>query len=162
MTATDPGVSPADPHFGHTAVGQPVHAHLHHYLPSATSADRFNSRFGLGITKSVGTMWCAYIFAMIGVMGVAGALTNNVKIVLIVGAVSGYFLQLVLLPIIIVGQDIQGKASDARAAKTFEDAEESKGDLVTVIDKLDVTTEGGIAEIYALQKRIAEKLGLSD
>jgi hypothetical protein len=43
--------------------------------------------------------------------------------VLLVGAVSGYFLQLVLLPIIIVGQNVQAQASDARAEATYKDAE---------------------------------------
>jgi hypothetical protein len=36
---------------------------------------------------------------------------------------SSEFLQLVLLPIIIVGQNIQAKASDARAEETYNDAE---------------------------------------
>jgi len=68
-------------------------------------------------------MYCAYIFAIIGAMGVVGALTNNLALTLLIGAFSGYFLQLVLLPVIIVGQNIQGKASDARALATYNDAE---------------------------------------
>ena len=66
----------------------------------------FNEKLALFITKHVSTMWCAYLFAIIGVMGVTGALTGNTKLVLIVGAISGYFLQLVLLPIIMVGQSV--------------------------------------------------------
>ena len=50
-------------------------------------------------------------------------MTSNVELVLLVGAVSGYFLQLVLLPIIIVGQNVQAEASDARAEATYKDAE---------------------------------------
>lgn len=68
---------------------------------------RFNDWLALKITKYVGTMYCAYLFTVIGIMGITGALTNNVKIVLVVGAISGYFLQLVLLPIIMVGQNLQ-------------------------------------------------------
>jgi hypothetical protein len=68
---------------------------------------RFNDWLAIKITGAVGTMYCAYLFAVIGIMGITGALTNNVNLVLIVGAVSGYFLQLVLLPIIIVGQNLQ-------------------------------------------------------
>jgi hypothetical protein len=37
--------------------------------------------------------------------------------------VSSNFLQLVLLPIIIVGQNIQAKAADARAEATYKDAD---------------------------------------
>ncbi|MGH7685457.1 MAG: hypothetical protein ACREN2_01355 [Candidatus Dormibacteria bacterium] len=83
----------------------------------------FNGRLALWITNNVGTMWCAYIFAVIGLTGVVGALTNNTTVVLIIASVSGYFLQLVLLPIIIVGQNLQSEASDRRAESTYKDAE---------------------------------------
>ena len=76
---------------------------------------RFNSTLAVFITKNVGTMWCAYVFAVIGLTGIVAALTNNTTVVLLVGAISGYFLQLVLLPIIIVGQNVQAEASDRRA-----------------------------------------------
>ena len=56
-------------------------------------------------------MTAAYVFAIIGIMGVTGALTGNVQLVLIVGAISGYFLQLVLLPIIIVAGKLQTDAT---------------------------------------------------
>jgi hypothetical protein len=76
---------------------------------------KFNSRLAVFITKNVGTMWCAYVFSVIGLTGIVAALTNNTTLVLLVGAISGYFLQLVLLPIIIVGQNVQAEASDRRA-----------------------------------------------
>ncbi len=82
-----------------------------------------NGKVALIITAVVGTMWCAYVFAVLGLTGIVGAVTNSVTVVLIVGAVSGYFLQLVLLPIIIVGQNIQGKAADKRSEQTYKDAE---------------------------------------
>ena len=83
----------------------------------------FNGKIALIITGVVGTMWAAYIFAGIGTVGIFAALSNDAFLVLLVGAVSGYFLQLVLLPIIIVGQNIQGRASDKRAVETYKDAE---------------------------------------
>lgn len=83
----------------------------------------FNGRLALWITDNVGTMWCAYIFTVIGATGIVGALTNNTTLVLIIGAISGYFLQLVLLPIIIVGQNLQSAAADQRSEMTFKDAE---------------------------------------
>jgi len=73
---------------------------------------RVNNWLAERITGAVGTMYCAYLFALMGGTGIWAALTNNTKVVLIVGAVSGYFLQLVLLPIIIVGQNIQAKKHD--------------------------------------------------
>ena len=91
-------------------------------IAAESPVKKFNARLGLAITASVGTMWCAYVFAVIGIMGVTAALTGNTGLVLIVGAVSGYFLQLFLLPVIIVGQNVQASASDARAAATYKDA----------------------------------------
>ena len=68
----------------------------------------FNKRLALYITGHVASMYCAYVFAVVGAAGVVFALTDNTTGVLIVGAISGYFLQLVLLPIIMVGQSLQG------------------------------------------------------
>lgn len=73
---------------------------------------RFNDWLALKITTSVGTMYCAYLFTLIGGMGIYYSLTGNTKGTLIVGSISGYFLQLVLLPIIIVGQNIQAQKHD--------------------------------------------------
>lgn len=77
----------------------------------------FNKRLTLEITNRVGTMTCAIIFAVIGIMGITGALTNNSQLVLVIGAVSGYFLQLVLLPIIMVGQNIQSEKFEKHIEK---------------------------------------------
>ena len=82
-----------------------------------------NGRIALWITNNVGTMWCAYIFAVIGTIGIVASLTNNAELVLIIAAISGYFLQLVLLPIIIVGQNLQSEAADHRSEETYKDAE---------------------------------------
>ena len=73
----------------------------------------FNLALALWITKHVGTMGCAYVFAAIGVGSLIGALTGNALLALTCGAVSSYFLQLVLLPIIMVGQNVQQAHADA-------------------------------------------------
>ena len=83
---------------------------------------RFNARFGLFITIVVGTMWCAYLFTLLALVSLPSALRTHDKIV-IVAWVAQTFLQLILLPIIIVGQNVQAAASDKRAADTYNDAE---------------------------------------
>jgi hypothetical protein len=82
---------------------------------------RFNRRVGLGITTTVGTMWCAYAFVALTLISLPAALMSGDPIV-IVAWVAQTFLQLVLLPVIIVGQNIQAAAADARSAATYEDA----------------------------------------
>jgi uncharacterized membrane protein len=63
---------------------------------------------------------------------------------------SSSFLQLVLLPIIIVGQNIQARAADARAAKTFEDVQDARSKVEHTIKLLDVHTEGGLHDAVAI------------
>jgi hypothetical protein len=83
---------------------------------------RFNARFGLRITLIVGTMWCAYAFTVIALISLPAAVRSHDAII-IVAWIAQTFLQLVLLPIIIVGQNIQAKAADKRAEETYKDAE---------------------------------------
>jgi len=92
--------------------------------PVRTTDERvgFNGKFGLIITTIVGTMWAAYIFTVIALVSLPAALSSG-NIIVIISWIAQTFLQLVLLPIIIVGQNIQGRASDKRAEQTYKDAE---------------------------------------
>lgn len=82
---------------------------------------RLNARFGLRITLIVGTMWAAYLFTVLALFALPDAIKQGTYFIIV--WLSSSFLQLVLLPIIIVGQNIQAKAADERAAATFKDAE---------------------------------------
>jgi hypothetical protein len=75
---------------------------------------RFNSRLAVRITKSVGTMWTAYLFACLALVSLPAAIASRSTIV-IVAWIAQTFLQLVLLPIIIVGQNVISTSQDARA-----------------------------------------------
>ena len=99
----------------------------------------FNAKLALVITRSVGTMACAYVFAAIALVSLPAAI-NSGQVIIIVAWVAQTFLQLVLLSIIMVGQSVQAAASDARAAKEFADTE-------TILDRLDVNTAGGIRDV---------------
>jgi hypothetical protein len=83
---------------------------------------RFNARFGLFITLAVGTMWCAYLFTILALISVDSAFSTG-NLITIVAWIAQTFLQLVLLPVIIVGQNIQAKAADKRAVDTYNDAD---------------------------------------
>ena len=80
-----------------------------------------NERIGLAVTKRVGTMWAAYVFFGLSLVSLPAALASG-NVIVMVSWVAQTFLQLVLLPIIIVGQNIQAKASDERAIATYDDA----------------------------------------
>jgi hypothetical protein len=126
-------------------------------LAAGSASTRFNNKIGLGITKSVGTMWAAYAFAAISLVSLPAAIASASPII-IVAWIAQTFLQLVLLPIIIVGQNIQAAAADARSSATYDDAgailEEAKQIQVhlasqdtaigTLLDKV-LTLEGAVA-----------------
>ena len=84
------------------------------------SMGRFNNSLAVLITKSVGTMWCAYVFTLIAIGGGVAVVTNNAFWTAVSVLVSQTFLQLVLLPIIIVGQNVISAAQDARAEADHE------------------------------------------
>ena len=116
------------------ADGQPVHRHTKDHLPG-----RFNRWLAIKVTNGVGTMWCAYAFTLLALISLPSVLKSG-GVVGIVSWIAQTFLQLVLLSIIIVGQNVQAEASDARAAKTFADTE-------LLVDRLDTTTRGGLTDV---------------
>jgi hypothetical protein len=111
----------------------------------------FNAKVALIITRSVGTMACAYVFAVIALISLPAAL-NSGQVIIIVAWIAQTFLQLVLLSIIMVGQTVQSAASDARAAKEFVDTE-------TILDRLDVNTAGGIRDVLDAIHAIGKPAG---
>ena len=87
----------------------------------ATRAQRFNNRVGLAITKSVGTMWAAYVFAGLALLSLPSAIATG-EIRVIIDWVAQTFLQLVLVSVIMVGQNQLSAKADARAEATYKDA----------------------------------------
>jgi hypothetical protein len=90
--------------------------------PTAPWYGRFNAAFAVKITSGIGTMWCAYAFAGLALVSLPSAIRSG-NTVILVSWVSQTFLQLVLLSIIIVGQNVLAAASDKRAEATYEDAD---------------------------------------
>lgn len=87
-----------------------------------TPLARLNSRLALLITFAVGSMWCAYLFTLLALVSFPSAIQSG-NTIIIIAWIAQTFLQLVLLPVIIVGQNLQGAASDKRAEQTYKDAE---------------------------------------
>ncbi|MFI5008855.1 MAG: hypothetical protein ACHQDY_01115 [Solirubrobacterales bacterium] len=109
-------------------------------------AEGFNAKFAVLITRLVGTMWCAYLFGIIALIGLGPALKPGGEG--IVSWIAQTFLQLVLLSVIMVGQTVQSLAADARASNTFKDAE-------VILDRLDVKTQGGLKVILDRLDKLA-------
>jgi hypothetical protein len=90
-------------------------------LPHDSGVTRFNSWLAIKITSAVGTMWCAYAFALLALISLPDAI--RIGRPAIISWIAQTFLQLVLLSIIIVGQNILSAASDKRSEATYKDAD---------------------------------------
>ena len=90
---------------------------VRHEVHGAGAIGRVNSRLAVMVTKSVGTMWAAYLFMLIGLVSLPQAWRAFIHGDTVTGIawLSQSFLQLVLLPIIIVGQNVISASQDARA-----------------------------------------------
>jgi hypothetical protein len=102
------------------------------------SVEGFNASLAVLITRAVGSMWMAYAFTVLALLGLPAALKPGGEG--IIAWIAQTFLQLVLLSIIMVGQSVQSLASDARAENTFTDTEK-------ILDALSVETAGGLKAV---------------
>ncbi len=104
-------------------------------LPKSNAASRFNAWFAVKVTSGVGTMWCAYAFAALALVSLPAAIKSHSAVVL-VSWISQTFLQLVLLSVIIVGQNVLAAAADKRSEATYEDADAVLHEAVKIQDHL--------------------------
>lgn len=101
----------------------------------------FNGWLGVTITNIVGTMTCAYIFALLALISLPEALKGGTATT--IAWIAQTFLQLVLLSIIMVGQKVAASASDKQALQTYKDAE-------AILELTD--------EVHRLVKEVHEKV----
>lgn len=122
-----------------------VHAEVH----GASALGRFNNGLALVITRSVGTMWAAYLFVLVALVSFPQALEAFLTGDRITGItwLSQSFLQLVLLPIILVGQNVISASQDARA--------EADHETLTALHTINVRQ----LRILEQQQKILEMLG---
>ncbi len=120
----------------------------HHHIGQAISirglraeikvADGVNAKIAVFLTNIVGSMWCAYAFAVIALIGLRPALDTGGEG--IIAWIAQTFLQLVLLSVIMVGQNVQSVASDVRSQHSYDD-------IVLILDRLDIHSDGGLKDL---------------
>ena len=79
--------------------------------------NEFNRRLAEKITSFVSTMWCAYIFAALALISLPAAIKSG-DVVVIVAWIAQTFLQLVLLSIIMVGQQVSSQSVEEMIKET--------------------------------------------
>ena len=112
---SSPNETSAQRHVPRLVLSHDVHGQVH----GTGAAGRFNTWLAVKITKTVGSMWMAYAFAALTLISLPAAIASG-QVIIIVAWIAQTFLQLVLLPIIIVGQNVIQAANDARAEADHE------------------------------------------
>jgi hypothetical protein len=121
--------------------------------------DSFNQKLAAKITSGVATMWCAYLFAAIALVSLPAAIRSH-DLITIVSWVAQTFLQLVLLSIIMVGQNVASASVEQKINEThtaslgeFELAKEARLLANQELAELKVIA----ADIHRLMKDIEGK-----
>jgi hypothetical protein len=117
-----------------------------------------NGRVALTLTTVVGTMWCAYAFALLALVALPSALSGG-NLLNIIQWISQTFIQLVMLSVIMVGQNILGRAADKRAEMTYADADATFHEAEQIQEHLkaqDVALNQMLDKVAALETALAK------
>lgn len=138
---------------GITQSGQPVHKKTIDHMPNGNAYNRFNKKIALLIANKVMTMTTFWLFCILALCSLPAVLSGfhafattfpiwmtKASDIALVAWIAQTFIQLVLLPALGVGQNLQNEAGDARATKTFEDVE-------TILDRFSLETVGGLKDL---------------
>ena len=103
----------------------------------------FNKWLAVKLTNAVGTMWCAYAFAALAIVVLPDAIKGGT--LTLVQWVSQTFIQLVMLSVIMVGQNVISAGQDARA--------EADHETLGAIHELDKAIHDLTLEVKAINER---------
>ena len=111
-------------------IKKPVNANIKH-KESLSVLDKV----AMFITSIVGTMWCAIVFTILALVSLPDAISGGKATM--ISWIAQTFLQLVLLSVIMVGQNLQNKHSEARAEADFDVNVKSELEVETIIQHLE-------------------------
>jgi len=111
----------------------------------------FLDKAAIAITSFVGTMWCAIVFTLLALISLPDAIRGGRPT--IISWIAQTFLQLVLLSVIMVGQNLQNKRSEARAEADFDVDTKAELEIETIIKHLENQNE----EIEKILKKLDKK-----
>jgi len=125
---------------------KPVNANIKH-KESLNTLDKI----AVFITSIVGTMWCAIVFTLLALISLPEAIRGGKAT--IISWIAQTFLQLVLLSVIMVGQNLQNKHSEARAESDFDVNVKAELEIETILQHLENQNE----EMSEILKKLENK-----
>ncbi len=115
-------------------INKPVNVNVKH-KESLTILDRV----AVFITSIVGTMWCAIAFTILASISLPDAIKGGRATV--ISWIAQTFLQLVLLSVIMVGQNLQSRRSELRAEADFDVDTKAEIEIETILQHLENQNE---------------------
>lgn len=86
--------------------------------------ENVNNFIAINSVNTMATMWCVYSFAVLSLLPLIYPDSIN-----IVQYISGAIIQLIALPLIMVGQDLLGRTAEARAIKDHNTIQKSFAEI---------------------------------
>lgn len=131
---------------------KPRNVNLIHQAEVAASG--FNLRLAVAITKATGSMECAYVFALIALLGFP-ALSSwlGPVVALYILWLSSEFIQLVMLPVLSVGQQVLSRKSELQAEEAYQATLKSYHDIEQIMRHLDAQDERILEILQKLEAR---------
>jgi hypothetical protein len=111
---------------------QPRNVNLLHEAEKAAAG--FNQKLAITLTKAVGTMICAYVFATLALLGLPNLLPPIFA--QWVQWISQTFIQLVMLSILMVGQALLGRKQELQADEQFHTTMSTYHDIEEIMKHL--------------------------
>lgn len=123
-----------------TRSGKFIHLKTIDHHRADNAYQRFNKKCAVWVTKNVGTMTACWVFTVLAMFVVpsclyaAGYIHTKIFITtfgfnLLATLILSTWLELALMPAIMVGQNLQSEAADIRSEKQFEDTEDIIKDI---------------------------------
>jgi hypothetical protein len=135
---------------------QPRNVNMLHEAEKKASG--FNQKIAILLTKGVGTMVCAYIFAVLAIIGFPGLV--NAQISQWVQWTSQTFIQLTMLSVIMVGQSVLGRKQELQADEQFNTTVSTYHDIEQMMQHLSAQ-DAELLRHAKLLEHLLEKSGIS-
>ena len=132
------------------------HPHITKNVNALHQAEQqgINTRIAVLLTRSAGSMPTAYLFvvlALIGLLAILGVLSPIVA--LLVAWLSQTFIQLVLLPVIMVGQNVLNRKQELQADEMFKSTMNAEHDIKQIIEHLDAQDRAMLEILRRLESK---------
>ena len=124
------------------------------------SIKKFNDKVAIYLTVSIGTMACVYVFTLFTLLPIVMPSTMRV-----IEFVSSSVLQLVLLPVLMVGENLLSRGAEDRATLQSENVKkllEKNNEELVMLRKMITKQHEQLVLLSNIQKDVRSSAGATD